>query len=63
MIDVREINLQILDMWPSDPIDLFSADSLFDAEDKYACSVGILQKTKPVCTFSERLARAKERAK
>ena len=37
--DIREINLQIPDMWPGDPIDLFSADSLFNAEDKYACSV------------------------
>ena len=61
--DIREINLQIPDMWPGDPIDLFSADSLFNAEDKYACSVEFLQNTKPVCTFSERLARAKERAK
>ena len=31
--DVREIDLQILDhMWPGDPIDLFSADSLVETD-------------------------------
>ena len=42
--DVREVNLQILDMWPGDAIDLFSADSLCNAEDRDACSVEFLQK-------------------
>ena len=41
-----ESTIQILDMWPCDPIDLFSADNLFNAEDKYACSVEFLQKSK-----------------
>ena len=31
-------------MWPGDPIDLFSADSLCNAEDRDACSVECLQK-------------------
>ena len=43
-----ESTIQILDMWPCDPIvclaiDLFSADSLFNAD---ACSVEFLQKSK-----------------
>ena len=42
--DVREVNLQMLDMWPGDAIDLFSADSLCNAEDRDACSVEFLQK-------------------
>ena len=41
-----ESTIQILDMWPCDPIDLFSADNLFNAEYKYACSVEFLQKSK-----------------
>ena len=44
MYESREINLPLLDMWPGDAIDLFSADSLCNAEDKYACSVEFLQK-------------------
>jgi hypothetical protein len=38
MYESREINLPLLDMWPGDAIDLFSADSLCNAEDKYACA-------------------------
>ena len=43
--DVREINLQILHICPGDTIDLFSADSLCNAEGRDACSVEFLFKS------------------
>ena len=43
--DVREINLRMLDMCPGNAIDMFSADSLCNAEDRDACSVEFLFKS------------------
>jgi hypothetical protein len=42
--DVRATNSQILDMWPGHAIDLFSADNLFNPEDRYNCTQEFLHK-------------------